>query len=44
MKNNPVLQPCRLKHPTLNNRVRMTAYEPACPEEGMPCRRAIHTQ
>jgi len=32
----PLLQPYRLRHLTLRNRLMMTAHEPAYPEEGMP--------
>jgi len=32
----PLLQPYRLKHLVLRNRVMTTAHEPAYPEEGMP--------
>lgn len=32
----PLLQPYRLKHLTLRNRIMMTAHEPAYPEQGMP--------
>jgi 2,4-dienoyl-CoA reductase-like NADH-dependent reductase (Old Yellow Enzyme family) len=32
----PLLQPYRLKHLTLRNRIITTAHEPAYPEEGMP--------
>ncbi|GEK46266.1 N-methylproline demethylase [Bisbaumannia pacifica] len=36
MTNDPLLQPFRLKHLTLKNRLMMTAHEPAYPEDGMP--------
>ncbi|MBF8223784.1 NADH:flavin oxidoreductase [Halomonas sp. 328] len=36
MANDPLLQPFRLKHLTLKNRLMMTAHEPAYPEDGMP--------
>ena len=36
MKNDPLLQPYRLKHLTLRNRVIITSHEPAYPEDGMP--------
>jgi 2,4-dienoyl-CoA reductase-like NADH-dependent reductase (Old Yellow Enzyme family)/thioredoxin reductase len=36
MSNDPLLQPYRLKHLTLRNRIMTTAHEPAYPEEGMP--------
>src|SRR3981081_1702416 len=32
----PLLQPFRLKHLTLRNRIMTTAHEPAYPEDGMP--------
>ena len=32
----PLLQPFRLKHLTLRNRVMITSHEPAYPEDGMP--------
>jgi N-methyl-L-proline demethylase len=32
----PLLQPLRLRHLTLRNRLMTTAHEPAYPEEGMP--------
>ncbi len=32
----PLLQPYRLKHLALRNRIMMTAHEPAYPEQGMP--------
>ncbi len=34
--NDPLLQPYRLKHLTLKNRIMTTSHEPAYPEEGMP--------
>ena len=34
--NDPLLQPYRLKHLTLKNRIMTTAHEPAYPEDGMP--------
>jgi len=36
MPNDPLLQPYRLKHLTLRNRIMTTAHEPAYPEDGMP--------
>ncbi len=36
MTNDPLLQPFRLKHLTLKNRLMMTSHEPAYPEDGMP--------
>ncbi|MDF1601155.1 NADH:flavin oxidoreductase [Mesorhizobium sp. YIM 152430] len=36
MSNDPLLQPFRLKHLTLKNRVMSTAHEPAYSEDGMP--------
>ncbi|WP_137702704.1 NADH:flavin oxidoreductase [Marimonas lutisalis] len=36
MSTDPLLQPYRLKHLTLRNRIMTTAHEPAYPEEGMP--------
>jgi 2,4-dienoyl-CoA reductase-like NADH-dependent reductase (Old Yellow Enzyme family)/thioredoxin reductase len=36
MSNDPLLQPYRLKHLTLRNRIIVTSHEPAYPEEGMP--------
>ncbi len=36
MRDDPLLQPYRLKHLTLRNRIMTTAHEPAYPEEGMP--------
>ncbi|TMM55333.1 NADH:flavin oxidoreductase [Sulfitobacter sabulilitoris] len=36
MSNDPLLQPYRLKHLTLKNRIMTTAHEPAYPEDGMP--------
>ncbi|MCA0272224.1 MAG: NADH:flavin oxidoreductase [Proteobacteria bacterium] len=34
--NDPLLQPYRLKHLTLRNRIMTTSHEPAYPEDGMP--------
>ena len=34
--NDPLLQPYKLKHLTLKNRIMTTAHEPAYPENGMP--------
>ncbi|MEO9612139.1 MAG: NADH:flavin oxidoreductase [Nitratireductor sp.] len=36
MTNDPLLQPYRLKHLTLKNRVMSTAHEPAYSEDGLP--------
>ncbi len=36
MSNDPLLQPFRLKHLTLRNRIIITSHEPAYPEDGMP--------
>ncbi len=36
MSNDPLLQPYRLKHLTLRNRIMVTSHEPAYPEDGMP--------
>lgn len=36
MSNDPLLQPYRLKHLTLRNRLMSTAHEPAYSEDGMP--------
>ena len=36
MPTDPLLQPFRLKHLTLRNRIMTTAHEPAYPEDGMP--------
>jgi N-methyl-L-proline demethylase len=36
MINDPLLQPYRLKHLTLRNRIMTTSHEPAYPEDGMP--------
>ena len=36
MSNDPLLQPYRLKHLTLKNRLMITSHEPAYPEDGMP--------
>ena len=36
MSLDPLLQPYRLKHLTLRNRIMTTAHEPAYPEDGMP--------
>ena len=36
MSTDPLLQPFRLKHLTLKNRVMTTAHEPAYPEDGLP--------
>jgi 2,4-dienoyl-CoA reductase-like NADH-dependent reductase (Old Yellow Enzyme family)/thioredoxin reductase len=46
MKNDPLLQPYRLKHLTLRNRIMTTSHEPAYPEDGMPKKlyRAYHVE
>jgi N-methyl-L-proline demethylase len=36
MSTDPLLQPFKLKHLTLRNRLMTTAHEPAYPEDGMP--------
>ncbi|CZT37001.1 NADH:flavin oxidoreductase [Rhizobium sp. 9140] len=36
MSSDPLLQPYRLKHLTLRNRIIVTSHEPAYPEDGMP--------
>jgi 2,4-dienoyl-CoA reductase-like NADH-dependent reductase (Old Yellow Enzyme family)/thioredoxin reductase len=36
MFNDPLMQPYRLKHLTLRNRIMITSHEPAYPEDGMP--------
>ncbi|WP_105372385.1 NADH:flavin oxidoreductase [Neorhizobium huautlense] len=36
MSNDPLLQPYRLKHLALRNRIIVTSHEPAYPEDGMP--------
>ncbi|MEP3048909.1 MAG: NADH:flavin oxidoreductase [Roseibium sp.] len=36
MTNDPLLQPYKLKHLKLRNRIMITSHEPAYPEEGMP--------
>jgi 2,4-dienoyl-CoA reductase-like NADH-dependent reductase (Old Yellow Enzyme family)/thioredoxin reductase len=36
VRDDPLLQPYRLKHLTLRNRIMTTAHEPAYPEDGMP--------
>jgi len=36
MSNDPLLQPYRLRHLTLRNRIMSTAHEPAYSEDGMP--------
>ena len=35
MSSDPLLQPYRLKHLTLKNRLMITSHEPASPEEGI---------
>ena len=41
MPDDPLLQPYRLKHLELRNRIMTTAHEPAYPEDGMPRERYI---
>ena len=36
MSTDPLLQPYKLKHLTLRNRIMITSHEPAYPEDGMP--------
>ncbi len=36
MSNDPLLEPYRLKHLTLRNRIIVTSHEPAYPEDGLP--------
>lgn len=36
MSKDPLLQPYRIRHLTLRNRIMTTSHEPAYPEEGMP--------
>ncbi|WP_149139594.1 N-methyl-L-proline N-demethylase HpbA [Gemmobacter caeruleus] len=36
MSNDPLLQPYKLKHLTLRNRIMITSHEPAYPEDGLP--------
>ncbi len=36
MSNDPLLQPYKLKHLTIKNRIMTTAHEPAYPEDGLP--------
>jgi len=46
MSNDPILQPFRLKHLVLRNRILITAHEPAYAEDGMPkaAYRAYHAE
>ncbi|MGZ3218015.1 N-methyl-L-proline N-demethylase HpbA [Paracoccus sp. T5] len=46
MTDDPLLQPYRLKHLTLRNRIMITSHEPAYPEDGMPKERyrAYHVE
>lgn len=46
MSNDPLLQPYKLKHLTLRNRIMTTSHEPAYPEDGMPKQRyaAYHAE
>ncbi|MDX1781691.1 MAG: NADH:flavin oxidoreductase [Thalassovita sp.] len=46
MSNDPLLQPYRLKHLTLRNRIMTTSHEPAYAEDGMPKERyrAYHAE
>jgi len=39
MQNDPLLEPYKLKHLTLKNRIMTTSHEPAYPENGMPTER-----
>ncbi|UXN66810.1 NADH:flavin oxidoreductase (plasmid) [Phyllobacterium sp. A18/5-2] len=41
MSNDPLLQPYRLKHLELRNRIIVTSHEPAYPEDGMPKQRYL---
>lgn len=36
MSSDPLLQPYRLQHLALKNRLIITSHEPAYPEDGMP--------
>ena len=46
MSSDPLLQPYKLKHLTLRNRIMITSHEPAYPEDGMPKERyrAYHVE
>ncbi|BBE70839.1 NADH:flavin oxidoreductase [Oharaeibacter diazotrophicus] len=46
MSNDPLLQPFRLKHLTLRNRIMLTSHEPAYTEDGLPKERyrAYHAE
>ncbi len=46
MSTDPLLQPYKLKHLTLRNRLMLTSHEPAYPEDGMPKERyrAYHVE
>lgn len=46
MSSDPLLQPYKLKHLTLKNRLMITSHEPAYPEDGMPKERyrAYHAE
>lgn len=46
MSNDPLLQPFKLKHLILRNRIMTTSHEPAYPEDGMPKERyaAYHAE
>ena len=46
MSRDPLLEPYRLKHLTLKNRLMITSHEPAYPEDGMPKQRyrAYHAE
>lgn len=46
MSKDPLLQPYKLKHLTLKNRIMTTSHEPAYPEDGMPKERytAYHAE
>ncbi|TIM67874.1 MAG: N-methylproline demethylase, partial [Mesorhizobium sp.] len=41
MSSDPLLQPYKLKHLTLRNRIIVTSHEPAYPEDGMPKERYL---
>jgi len=41
MSSDPLLQPYKLKHLTLRNRIIVTSHEPAYPEDGMPKQRYL---
>ena len=37
--NDPLLEPCQVKHLPLKNRIMITSHEPAYPQDGMPKQR-----